>query len=135
MVALYNKAKRSNQNTESGDEKVIQGIALAKLVRYIEETRTESVDTIPIFRLVDLTQIYSTRLQQLGGDESTRVHSTHLKDRILANVQGMEAHRQGRDVMQAVNNNIRQALKNIYEHDFGSEAMILLKAAKISLVT
>lgn len=47
----------------------------------------------------------------------------------------MEAHRQGRDVMQAVNNNIRQALKNIYEHDFGSEAMILLKAAKISLVT
>lgn len=45
----------------------------------------------------------STRFQQLGEDTSTRVHSTDLKDRILANVPGLQAHKQGRDMILAFN--------------------------------
>lgn len=94
LVTLYNKAQRFSENTEGGEEKLHQGIALAQLVAYIEETRAESVDTIPVFKLSELTQMYSTRLQQLGGDASTRVHSTNLKDRILENVPELQPHRQ-----------------------------------------
>lgn len=73
----------------------------------------------------------STRPQQLGGDTSTRVHSTNLRDRILENVPGLQAHRQGREAMLAFNDDVGQALKNLYDQDFDSEAMILLKATKI----
>lgn len=114
LVALYNKAQRASDSDESGSEKVIQGIALAQLVAYIEETRAESADSILVFRLAELSQMYSTRLGQLGGDDFTRVHSTHLKERILENVQGLQAHKQGRDVMLAFNDDIGQALKNLY---------------------
>ena len=131
LVALYNRAQRSCDNSENRDEKVIHGIALAQLIAYIEDVRAESEDEIPVFRLAELTQMYSKRLQQLGGDTSTRVHSTHLKDRILANVAGLQAHRQGRDVMLAFNEDVEQALKNLYEQDFDSQAMILSQAAKI----
>ena len=31
-----------------------------ELVAYIEETRAESIDTIPVFKLAELTQMYST---------------------------------------------------------------------------
>ena len=131
LVALYNKAQRSCDNSENRSEKVFQGIALAQLVAYIEDARAESEDKIPVFRLAELTQMYSTRLKQLGGDTSTRVHSTDLKDRILANVPGLQAHKQGRDVMLAFNKDIGQALRNLYEQDFDSQAMILSQAAKI----
>ena len=67
LVTLNNKAQRFSENTEGGDEKLLQGIALAQLVAYIEETRAESVDAIPVFKLAELPQMYSTRLQQLGG--------------------------------------------------------------------
>lgn len=75
--------------------------------------------------------MYSTQLQQLVVDSSTRVNSTHLKHRILANVPGLQAHKQGRDVMLAFNDDIGQALKNLHEQDYDSEAMTILKAAKI----
>ena len=50
LVTLYNKAQRFSESTEGGEEKLHQGIALAQLVAYIEETRAESVDTIPVFK-------------------------------------------------------------------------------------
>ena len=83
LVSLYNKPGRLNQNTEDGDEKIIKGIALAQLVSHIEESRAESVHSIPVFQLAALAEMYSTRLQQLGGDVSSRIHFTDLKDRIL----------------------------------------------------
>ena len=67
LVALYDKAERSTQSTINGNEKRIQGIALAKLVAYIEETRAETKGSAPtVFRLAELTDMYSNRLAQLG---------------------------------------------------------------------
>ena len=54
LVALYNKAQRSCDNSENRSEKVFQ------LVAYIEDARAESEDKIPVFRLAELTQMYST---------------------------------------------------------------------------
>ena len=82
LVLLYNKAERLNQNPASIDEKVIQGMALAQLVAYLEETRAESADSIPVFTLVELTAMYTRFLKHYGSDLSGRVHSTDLKERI-----------------------------------------------------
>ena len=67
LVALYNKADRSKQSKINGNEKRTQGIALAQLVAYIEETRAETKGSAPtVFRLAELTDMYSNSMPQLG---------------------------------------------------------------------
>jgi len=44
-------------------------------------------------------------------------HSTNLKDRILENVPGLQAHRQVREVTLAFNDDVGQALKNLNDPD------------------
>ena len=51
-----------------------------------------------MFRLAELTDMYSNRLAQPGVEVSGRVHSTDLKERLLANVPGPQAHKKGRDI-------------------------------------
>jgi len=132
LVALYNKAERSKQSTINGNEKRIQGIALAQLVAYIEETRSDTKGSAPtVFRLAELTDIYSYRLAQLGVEVSGRVHSTDLKESLLANVPGLQAHKKGRDIFLAFNHEVATALQQAYERDFDNEAMTLLKATRI----
>ena len=71
LVALDNKAERSKQSTIVGNEKKIRGIASAHLVAYIEETHAEKEGCAPtVFRLADLTDMYSTHLTQLGVEVS-----------------------------------------------------------------
>ena len=51
---FYNKAERSKQSTINGNEKRIQGIDLAQVVAYIEETRvTTKGIALAIFRLAE----------------------------------------------------------------------------------
>jgi len=112
LVALYNKAERSKQSTVNGNEKRIQGIALAQLVPYIEEMRAETMGSAPtVFRLAELADMYSNCLAQLGVEVSGRVHSTDLKERLLANVRGLQAHKKGRDIFLAFNDEVATALQ------------------------
>ena len=132
LVALYNKAERSKQSTINGNEKRIQGIALAQLVAYLEETRAETRGSAStVFRLAELTDMYSNHLAQLGVEVSGRVHSTDLKERLLANVPGLQAHKKGRDIFLAFNDEVATALQQACERDFDNEAMTLLKATRI----
>ena len=64
-------------------------------------------------------------------DVSGRVHLTDLKRRLLAGIPGLQAHKQGRDVLLAFNDDVGSALKQVYENDFDDEAMILLRATNI----
>ena len=103
LAALYNKAERSKQSTINGNEKRIQGIALAQLVAYKEETCAETKGSAPtVFRLAELTDMYFNRLAQLGVEGSGRVHSADLKERLLANVPGLQAHKKGRSKLLAM---------------------------------
>ena len=110
---------------------MFQSIALAELLSYIEETRNESTSSIPVFKLADLAKLYTSRLKQLGVNISGRIHTTDLKNRILSNFPDMQAHRQGRDILLAFNEDIGLALQRVSESDFDEEAIILSKAAKI----
>ena len=96
LVDLYNKAERSKQSPVNGNEKIIQGIALAQVVAHIEETRAETRGSAPtVFRLAELTDMYSSYLAQLGLEVSGRVHSTDFKERLLTIVPGLQANKKG----------------------------------------
>jgi hypothetical protein len=118
------------QDQESGEEQQLHGIALAELVAYIEEAREES-DSVPVFKLIDLVKLYTSRLEQLGVTSTSRINSTHLKNRILSHFPDMQAHPEGRDILLAFNTDIGTALRQATKNDFDNEALILKQASVI----
>lgn len=80
LLSLYNITRKTKTSEEPGVDKMNHGLAFAELVSYIEDTRMDSL-VAPIFKLSDLVDLYTTRLEQLGTDVAGRVHSTDLKKR------------------------------------------------------
>ena len=80
-----------------------------------------------ILKLADMVQLYKQRLEQLGIKKPD-VNSTRLKEKLLAEISELEAHKQGRDVILAFDEDIGLALSQASDY---SEAIILAKAAKI----
>ena len=88
-------------------------------------------DIAPVFKLVDLLQLYTDRLVELGVEITGRVHSTHLKNRILANMPELHAYKHGRDVLLSFNDDVGHALRDACLDDSDDEAICLAKAARI----
>lgn len=131
LVALYNRERASKSSSSDRDVDAINhGIAFAELVSYMEETRVDNL-VAPIFKLSDLANLYSRRLEQLGTKLPGRVHSTKLKNRILAYFLDMKAHTQGREVVLVFNEDVGAALRRACEHDADSDAVYLARAATI----
>ena len=83
LASLYNKVRQTKEADEQEDSTAINhGIALAELVSYIEDAQADT-ENVSIFKLSDLTKMYSTRLEQLGTCQSGRANSTHLKKQDL----------------------------------------------------
>ena len=59
------------------------------------------------------------------------MHSTELKNRILASIDDLTSYRKGRDVFFVFNSHIGSALVNACDIDYDDEAAILAKAARI----
>ncbi len=97
LVALYNAADRvkTSEQTDNTNE-VHYARAFAELVAFIEDTLTDREECSPVFKLSGLVQLYRERLVQLGVS-SPRVHSTRLKDRIIASFPELQAFKDGRD--------------------------------------
>ena len=96
LVKLYNRARKvkAEKIPSTNDQEVMCNIAFAELVMYIEETRS-SEDEDPIFKLSDLAQLYVSRMEQLGISLDQRIHTTRLKDRLLAQFTDMRAQKRG----------------------------------------
>ena len=77
LVSLYNRAERlepvSNFNNVDHES---EGIALAELISYIEESKLSSTTKFPVFKPSNLVKLYSNRLAQLGFQIDGRIHST-----------------------------------------------------------
>ena len=84
LSKLYKKVARlKNQNVIPTDnDSICQSIALAELVSFLEEFRSD-LDDNPVFKLPELSKMYASRLEQMGVDISQRVHSTRLKERLI----------------------------------------------------
>lgn len=131
LASLYNRArsvKSRGEVTDKTDE--FSGIAFAELVIYIEEVRQADELGAPVFKLSDLAQLYSSRMEQLGVKLETRVHTTRLKDRLLAQFHDMRAQKKGRDILLAFED-VGAALATMCELDSDNDAIHLARATKI----
>ena len=81
-----------------------------------------------MFKLSDLVQLYKDRLVQLKVI-SPSVHSTRLKDRILAHFPELQAFKEGLDILLMSNEDIGSTLWQVCENDADDEAYVLFRAA------
>ncbi|KAG7164295.1 hypothetical protein Hamer_G003449 [Homarus americanus] len=107
-----------------------QGIALAELVSYTEDAHTDT-EAVRVFKLADLTRMYTTRLEQLGTSVSGSVHSTDLKNRILTYFPDLQAHKEWHDIFLVFNEDVGPALRKPCDHDADYDAIVLARAASI----
>ncbi|KAL7407599.1 hypothetical protein ABVT39_010851 [Epinephelus coioides] len=132
LVGFYNRVRKhkTQQMQETNEEKLLSGMAFAEIVMYIEETRFD--DSIaPVFRLADLAQLYSLRMEQLGTKLDVRLNTTRLKERLLAQIPDLQAQTRGRDVFLAFSDDIGAALTKACEWDSDNDAVCLAHAADI----
>ena len=134
MLALYNRARKVQKTQqETGRlEDEMDAIVFAELVIYIEEARFEE-STAPVFKLADMAELYSLRLQQLGVTVTNekRMHTTRLKQRLLARFPDMLAQSKGRDVLLVFDEDVGYALGKACEQDTDNDAVHLARAAQI----
>ena len=131
LTALYNREryhlrsleKDSHQTKEEPD---VYPLVLSELVNYIVETSLNS-DGPTVFPLADIYQLYQQRLAQLAVDTPT-VNTTRLKDKLLAEIPELEAHKKGRGVLLAFQKDVALSLSKASEY---SDALVMAKAAKI----
>ena len=100
LIGLYNRTRKvqSTGSQDTNQERAMSAVVFAELALYIEETRQDE-ETAPVFRLADLVQLYQSTMEQLGVQLDTRVHSTRLKQRLLAQFPDMWTHTRGRDIL------------------------------------
>ena len=131
LAALYNRVRKLQTPSadEDSNETSLHGIAFASLVSYLEEFR--DCENVAVFKLVELANLYSAKLQELGITSSSKINTTRLKERLLGAFPDLSAHTQGRDVLLIFNHAIGDAIRKACEQDFNSEALHLARAAKI----
>ena len=69
-------------------------------------------------------------MEQLGVKLDTRVHTTRLKHRLLAQFRDMRAQKNGRDILLAFEEDVGAALVKICESDNDNDAIHLARAVK-----
>ncbi|CAB3987995.1 Hypothetical predicted protein [Paramuricea clavata] len=133
LTSICNRARSRRSRELRANEKdsnVVHGIVLAELVSYIEDTREET-NSLSVFKLSDLSKMYESRLEQLGIESTSEIHSTRLKNRIIARIPSIHAYQEGREILLAFDSDIGTALKRSQRDDSDDKASCLAKAANI----
>ncbi|KAJ8416192.1 hypothetical protein AAFF_G00382140 [Aldrovandia affinis] len=113
LVRLYNRERKANlegiNDNGKGQAASASDIVFAELVLYIDETRQDE-ETASVFKLAELAQLYNSRMEQLGVEVDGRVHTTRLKERLLAEFPDMRSYSKGREVLMAFEVDVSTAL-------------------------
>ena len=130
LTSLSNRARVIDTEDKDDDQTLqLESIAFAELVIIIEDYWSE-IYVMPIHKLVDLSNMYTSRLKQLGVNIIGRTHTSRLKERILAVVPELEEHKHGRNILVAFKEDVAMTLRRACEH-CDKEAMYLARAATI----
>lgn len=133
LASLYYRAStvQTGQDEANNLDNMPHGIAFAELVTYIEESRLEDPTTSPVFKLADLSNLYSSRIKQLGLKQESRIQSTRLKQIILSHFPDMRATKKGRNILLVFHQDIGSALAKVCTEDSDRDAVHLPRAAQI----
>ncbi|KAG7163186.1 hypothetical protein Hamer_G002264 [Homarus americanus] len=99
--------------------------------RAVSETEKRETTYETVVSSVVLAELYTQRMEEHGIKLNQRVHSTRLKERILAQFPNMQEHNKGRDILLAFEDDIGDALAKACEYDHNNDAVHLLRAAQI----
>ena len=98
LVSLYNRDRdKASTSHDHCDTNTAKRKAFAELVFYVQAA-LEDEDTSPVFQLSVLKKLYIHRVDHLGGDSSV-IHSTRLKEKILRYFPQLDAYNEGRNVL------------------------------------
>ena len=75
--------------------------------------------------------MYKNGVDELTGSEANFVHSTRLKEHILARFPDLGSYKEGREVLLAFNDDVSIALKIACDSNPDSDALCLMKAANL----
>ena len=128
LCSLYNRARQEAPKGNDGQESCLHGIAFAELVAFLEDMNNDE-DNSPVFKLIDIAQLYKVRLEQIGLTLHKRIHTTRLKNRLLSALPGLKAHSQGRETLMSFEKDLGPALMVACCHD--SDVMHLMRAAHV----
>ena len=99
-----------------------------ELVAFLEDMSSDE-DSAPVFKMIDITKLYTGRLKQLGLTVEARIHTTRLKNRLLSALPDLRPHSHGRDILLSFEKDIGPALMMASHPD--SDAMHLMRAAQV----
>ncbi|WAQ99039.1 LOW QUALITY PROTEIN: hypothetical protein MAR_023412 [Mya arenaria] len=111
LAKLYKRVQLSRKAQEESPEKVLHGIVFAGL-GFIQNGRHEE----PVHIHLGLDQV--------------QVHTTRLKDWILAAILDLRSQTEGRDILIIYDDEIGTTFKQSFKDDCNSDALILAKASK-----
>jgi hypothetical protein len=129
LSTKHRSLTRHRDSLNSSEGMNPHAIAFAELVSYVEDIREADSET-PILKLSELVALYKSRLEQLGADTSSRTNSTRLKEKLLAEIPGLEAHRSSYEVILSFKESTGDLLKSSQRNP-DSDAVILMRAAQI----
>ena len=128
---MYRRANNATLGKSySDDERRYHGIALSQLVSYMEEV-ADADENVVIFKLSDLTKMYANFLAEFGLQIEGRIHSTRLKNRLLAQFEDLREHREHKEVILVFSNDIGGPLHDTASINYNEEGAIFAEAAKI----
>ena len=128
LRSLYNIARQASTKTNHEEHSCLHGIAFAELVAFLEDMSSDE-DSAPVFKMIDITELYTERLKQLGLTVEARIHTTRLKNQLLSALPDLRAHSHGRDILLSFEKDIGPALMIASHPD--SDAMHLMRAAQV----
>ena len=131
LAALYRRNANVSENKHEKDtsQDVIFTSAFAELMSFIDSS-LENEEISPVFKLSELKQFYCSKIKQLGGQTSS-VHSTRLKNQVLANFPELKAHEEGRDILIVLDEDVGRSIRQTSALESEAEAVILARAARI----
>jgi hypothetical protein len=122
------------QNGQNRDT-ICEGIALAYVVRFIEDTLANTVDSHPVLKMPDLKKLYLSKLHELlcSNDtcSCTYVHDTHLRERILCHLPYLYAQKVGKCYLLLSSSEVGNAVHRDCDSDCDDDALLLSRAARI----
>ena len=110
---LYHRARSVTRQilSQESDTKFRshEAMAFSQLVAYVGESPTD------IYKLRDLVELYKQKLIELGCTDTTSVHSTRLKERLLDKIPGLEAQPHGRDILLTTRETVASVLADAHK--------------------
>ena len=132
LLAFYKKAKYVNDNSIPivDEEKDLHGMVLADLGAFVQQEK-DRLGGNCVFKMENLAALYKKRFEDLIGVLPERVHSTRLKLRLLAHIDGLTESKRGKTTYLALDDDLCDIFKTVYEKDFDEDAFVLSSAADI----